>query len=137
MKIWTILIASVGGNLGNFTCDVLVSKLNYLQTLDLSELNLSVMPHSIGELKHLRYLDLSKSEDIEFLPNSITKLLNLLMLKLGGCRSLKELPWGLKKLVNLRHLGVSNCVKLMHMPLGLGHLISLEILTSVFCEAKG
>ena len=108
MKIRTILIASVGGNLGNFTCDALVSKLNYLRTLDFNELNLSVMPHSTGELKHLRYLDLCKSEYIEFLLNSITKLLNLLTLKLSGCRSLKELPWGLKKLVNLRHLDGKN-----------------------------
>nr|XP_023873543.1 putative disease resistance protein RGA4 [Quercus suber] len=89
MKIRTILIASVGGNLGNFTCDALVSKLNCLRTLDLSELNLLVVPHSIGELKHLRYLDLSNNEDIEFLPNSITKLLNLLMLRLRNCCSLK------------------------------------------------
>ena len=102
MKIRTILITSVGGNLGKFTCDALVLNLNYLRTLDLSELNLNVIPHSIEELKHLRYLDLPKNEKIKFFPNSIT-MLNLLTLKLGGCRSLKELPRGLKKLVNLRH----------------------------------
>ena len=122
MKLRTILRASVGSNLGNFTCDALVSKLNYLQTLDLSELNLSLMPHSVGKLKHLRYLNLPKNEDIEFLLNSITRLLNLPTLNLGGCRSLKELPRGLKKLVNFWHLDVSNCVELIHMPLGLGHL---------------
>ena len=129
MKIRTILIASVGGKLRNLTCNTLVSNLNYLRTLDLSELNLRVVPHSIGELKHLRYLDLSKNRNIEFLPNSITKLLNLLILKLSGCYSLKELPWDLKKLVYLRHLDISCCLKLTHMPLGLGHLTSLEILT--------
>ncbi|XP_065632517.1 putative disease resistance protein RGA4 isoform X1 [Quercus suber] len=137
MKIRTILIASVGGKLGNLTCDALVSNLNYLRTLDLSELNLCVVPHSIGELKHLRYLDLSKNKNIVFLPISITKLLNLLTLKLSGCHSLKELPWGLEKLVNLRHLDFSNCNKMMHMPLGLGHLISLEILPLFSARQEG
>ncbi|KAK4542322.1 hypothetical protein RGQ29_033197 [Quercus rubra] len=118
-----------GGKLRNLTCNALVSNLNYLRTLDLSELNLRVVPHSIGELKHLRYLDLSKNGDIKFLPNSISKLQNLLTVKLNECHSLKELPRGLEKLVNLRHLDISYCIKLTHMPLGLGHLTSLEILT--------
>ena len=91
-KIRTILAASVGGTLGNLTCDAFISNFNYLRTLDLSELKIYVVPHSIGELKHLRYLDLSKNKNIEFLPNSITKLLNLLILKLSGCYRLKELP---------------------------------------------
>ena len=58
-KIRIVLATSVGGKLGNLTCDALISNLNYLRTLDLSYLDLRVMPHSIGELKHLRYLDLS------------------------------------------------------------------------------
>ena len=122
-KIRTILVASVGGKLGNLTCDALISNLNYLRTLDLSKLNLCVVPDSIGELKHLRYLDLFENGGIEFLPNSITKLLNLLILKLSGCDSLTRL----KNLVNLRHLDISGCSKLTHIPLGLGHLTSLEI----------
>ncbi|XP_050284587.1 putative disease resistance protein RGA4 [Quercus robur] len=137
MKIRTILIASVGGKLRNLTCNALVSNLNYLRTLDLSELNLLVVSHSIGELKHLRYLDLSINYNIKFLPNSITKLLNLRTLKLYSCLSLKELPRGLKKLVNLRHLDVSRCVNLTHMPLGLGHLTSLEILTRFVVRQGG
>ena len=91
-KIRIVLATSVGGKLGKLTCDALISNLNYLQTLDLSDLDLRVVPHSIGELKHLRYLDLSRNQHIEFLPNSITKLLNLLTLKLNNCVSLKELP---------------------------------------------
>ena len=65
MRIRTVLALSVGIELGKFTCDALVSSLNYLRTLDLSKLDLSVVSHSIGELKHLRYLDLSKNKDIE------------------------------------------------------------------------
>ena len=65
MRIRTVLAIRVGMELGKFTCDALVSNLNYLCTLDLSKLDLSVVSHSIGELKHLRYLDLSKNKDIE------------------------------------------------------------------------
>jgi hypothetical protein len=136
-KIRTILSSSVGGSLGSLTCDALISNLNYLRTLDLSNLNLLVVPHSIGELKHLRYLDLSGNRDIKILPNSITKLLNLLTLKLNNCYRLKELPRGIKKLVNLRHLDISELHGLTHMPFGLRYLTSLEILSWFVVSEEG
>ena len=91
MKIRTILAASVERDLGNFTCDAFVSNLKYLHAFDLSCLRLCVVPCSIGELRHLRYLDLYKN-NIEILPNSITKLLNLQSLILKNCLFLRELP---------------------------------------------
>ena len=39
-KIRTILASSVGGNLGNLTCDALIANLKDLRTLDLSKLGL-------------------------------------------------------------------------------------------------
>ena len=135
MRIRTVLTINVGIGLGKLTCDVLISNLNYLRMLDLSKLDLCVVLHLIGELKHLRYLDLSRNINIKLLPNSITKLLNLQTLKLSDCHSLKELPMGIKKLVNLKHLDVICCFELTHMPLGLGNLTCLEILTQfVVCQ---
>ena len=113
--------------MGYFTCNALVSKFRYLCAFDLSNLSLRVVPYSIGELKHLRYLDLSENK-INFLPNTITKLLNLQTLKLNSCYSLIELPRDIIKLVNLRQLDIASCSNLTHMPLGLGCLNSLEIL---------
>uniref|UniRef100_A0A2N9I7Y7 Uncharacterized protein n=1 Tax=Fagus sylvatica TaxID=28930 RepID=A0A2N9I7Y7_FAGSY len=137
-KIRTILNSSnVGGSLGNSSCDALISNLNYLRTLDLSELELHVVPHSIGELKHLRYLDLSRNRDIEILPKSITRLLNLQTLRLIGCDSLRELPKDIKRLLNLRHLDINGFFGLTHMPLGLGHLTSLEILPGFVVSQEG
>ncbi|KAL0007246.1 hypothetical protein SO802_008748 [Lithocarpus litseifolius] len=111
-KMHTFLASSVGGNLDNLTCDALISNFKYLRTLDLSYLGLRVVPRSIGKLKHLRYLDLSKNYVIEILPNSITKMLNLQTLLLRDCLSLRELPKGMKKLVNLRFLDITNCGRL-------------------------
>ena len=68
MRIRTVLTISVGIGLGKLTCDVLISNLNYLCTLDLSKLDLCVVPYLIGELKHLRYLGLSENINIELLP---------------------------------------------------------------------
>jgi hypothetical protein len=137
-KIRTILNSSnVGGSLGNSSYDALISNLNYLCTLDLSELELNVVPHSIGKLKHLRYLDLSRNRDIEILPKSITRLLNLQTLRLIGCDSLRELPKDIKRLLNLRHLDINGCFGLTHMPLGLGHLTSLEILPGFVVSQEG
>ena len=68
-KIHTVLASSVWGNLVNLNCDAFISNFKYLCTLDLSYIGLHVVPHSIGKLKHLRYLDLFGNYNIEILPN--------------------------------------------------------------------
>ncbi|XP_074313041.1 putative disease resistance protein RGA1 [Silene latifolia] len=87
------------------------------------------LSESIGELLHLRYLDLSKNVKLKTLPNSITKLYNLHSLILHSCYSLKEWPKYFCKLVNLRLLDINFCSGLTCLPLGIDQLINLHDLT--------
>nr|XP_027186594.1 putative disease resistance RPP13-like protein 1 [Cicer arietinum]AGT75395.1 CC-NBS-LRR disease resistance protein [Cicer arietinum] len=72
---------------------------------------LNALPNSIGELIHLRYLDLS-STTIKTLPESLCNLYNLQTFKLCGCFQLTKLPNGMQKLVNLRYLDIRFTLKL-------------------------
>jgi Leucine-rich repeat (LRR) protein len=87
------------------------------------------VPCCIGNLKHLRYIDLSYNSELKKLPNSITELQNLQTLILFGCPWLEELPKDMQKLVNLKHLAIGRCQKLTYMPRGLGKLTNLQTLS--------
>ncbi|XP_057518641.1 disease resistance protein RGA2-like isoform X2 [Amaranthus tricolor] len=97
---------------------------------------LKKVPSMIGQLIHLRYLDLSYNEDLNMLPESITKLYNLQTLKLHGCSGLNTLPRDLSKLVNLRDLDIFNCRSLRYMPPGMNKMTSLHKLTGFVISGK-
>ncbi|GJV58928.1 CC-NBS-LRR resistance protein [Tanacetum coccineum] len=94
-----------------------------LRILKLRSLSVTGILDSVGDLVHLRYLDLTDN-DIEVLPESITKLHQLQTLKLL-CSNLKKFPEGMRNLISLRHLEFKDNVI---SPKDLGQLTSLRTL---------
>jgi hypothetical protein len=108
----------------------LLPKLKCLRVLSFNGYSIFELPDLIGDLKHLRYLDLSYTP-IRGLPEPTTTLCNLQTLILNGCYNLRELPSNLGNLVNLRHLNILNTKKLEGMPPRIGKLTSLRTLSNV------
>jgi len=109
--------------------DTIISSFRCLRALDFHNTGVDIVPRSISKLKHLRYLDLSKNEDLKRLPSCITRLKNLQTLKLSSCKRLEALPRHISKMISLRHLEIDHCTGLTHMPNGLGQLTALQTLT--------
>ncbi|XP_014520718.1 putative disease resistance RPP13-like protein 1 [Vigna radiata var. radiata] len=115
--------------------DDLFSRFKLIRVLSLYNCrSLTEVPESVGNLKHLRSLDLSWTR-IEKLPDSIILLYKLQILLLNYCEKLKELPSCLYQLDNLRRLdlegsGVQNVVA------HLGKLRNLQVAMSSFHVKK-
>ncbi|XP_074285440.1 putative disease resistance protein RGA1 isoform X1 [Silene latifolia] len=107
-----------------------------LRSLDLSHSEAKNLPESIGQLLHLRSLDLSSSSSLKVLPKSITKLVNLQTLLLHSCTNLKQLPNGVSKLVDLSTLNVAECDALNSMPAGISMLTCLHTLCQFVVGAQ-
>ncbi|XP_065870287.1 putative disease resistance protein RGA3 [Euphorbia lathyris] len=135
-KVRTILpFVELPVNIKEEELDAVFCNLRRLRVLNLSYLKINELSSSIYQLKHLRYLDLSRNEDIKKLPDSITTLQNLQVLKLIECTELMQLPDNITKLVNLTDLDNDKCYSLTHMPQDIGKLTRLETL-SRFVIAK-
>ncbi|KAM3693506.1 hypothetical protein ACB094_08G171300 [Castanea mollissima] len=105
----------------------LLLKLRFLRVLSLSHYCNIELPESIGDFKHLRYLDVSFTV-IERLPESTCMLVNLQTLNLSECKFLVKLPKNMRNLINLRHLYISG-TSLKNMPIQMGRLQCLQTLT--------
>ncbi|XP_028110867.1 putative disease resistance protein RGA4 [Camellia sinensis] len=108
-----------------FLCDL--RKFGSLRAFDAAARGMKELPSSIGNLKHLRYLNLYYGL-INQLPDSICSLLNLQTLILDYCEDLERLPQNMMYLRSLRHLYLLNC-PLIEMPPKIGQLTNLKTLT--------
>ncbi|XP_049361626.1 putative disease resistance protein RGA1 [Solanum verrucosum] len=106
----------------------LLQKFVSLRVLNLSDLGLKQLPSSIGDLVHLRYLNLSGNWNMRSLPKELCKLQNLQTLDLYNFQSLCCLPKQTSQLGSLRNLLLENCYRLTFMPPRFGSLTCLKTL---------
>ncbi|XP_026400173.1 leucine-rich repeat-containing protein 1-like [Papaver somniferum] len=104
-----------------------VTRLCNLQTLDLNNCELKVIPNSISSLKILRFLNLSGNPFEEF-PLSILTLSNLQTLDVNACKNLRALPEYVAALANLEIFHFKNCPLLTALPEDFGALTQLRSL---------
>ena len=106
----------------------LLQKLRHLRVLSLSGYEITELPYWIGDLKLLRYLNLSHTA-VKCLPESVSCLYNLQVLMLCNCINLIKLPMNIGNLINLRHLNINGSIQLKEMPSRVGDLINLQTLS--------
>ncbi|XP_004301449.1 PREDICTED: putative disease resistance protein RGA4 [Fragaria vesca subsp. vesca] len=104
-----------------------ISQLKCVRTLILSSNDIKELPEEMGELVHLRYVDLSENKSLEKLPNSLCNLYNLRTLRLVRCKELKKLPENMGSLISLTHLHLEGS-GVKYLPIGIGRLTSLQTL---------
>ncbi|XP_026428229.1 plant intracellular Ras-group-related LRR protein 5-like [Papaver somniferum] len=110
-----------------------VTSLCNLQTLDLNNCELKVIPDSISGLKNLTSLNLSYNP-FEELPVSIITLSSLQTLDVNTCNNLKVLPEFVSDLCNLQIFDFRNCPLLKALPIDFGSLTQLRSLNLVGTE---
>ncbi|PVH34029.1 hypothetical protein PAHAL_8G120700 [Panicum hallii] len=105
----------------------------YLCVLDLNECSVQKLPKSIGNLKHLRYINAPRVKH-RAIPNCITKLKNLIYLSLRGSYQILALPESIGELKGLMYLDLSGCSRLEKLPVSFGMLTKLVHLDMSGCS---
>uniref|UniRef100_A0ACD5XSE8 Uncharacterized protein n=2 Tax=Avena sativa TaxID=4498 RepID=A0ACD5XSE8_AVESA len=78
----------------------------------------AMLPESIGKLRKLRTLELSRVRYLESLPQSIGDCHNLESLHVIDCSKFKKIPDSFCQNENLRLLNIVVCKSLLHLPSG-------------------
>ncbi|KAL3641622.1 hypothetical protein CASFOL_012437 [Castilleja foliolosa] len=104
--------------------DIIFSDFESLHSLTLVGVDINDLPTSIRKLKHLRYLDISKTR-IKYVPDSIGELYHLQTFRAEENYYLEKLPDYMSCLISLRHLHISSRTAL---PPEIGKLTSLQTL---------
>lgn len=112
-----------------------IGHLENLELMVLRNTNLKGLPESFGNLKKLKYLDLSHSPSLQKLPNSFANLKNLERLNLCCCNSLQELPDSFGDLTKLIYLDISRSFSLETLPNTFGNLRSLQHLNLSYSQS--
>uniref|UniRef100_A0A7N0U301 NB-ARC domain-containing protein n=1 Tax=Kalanchoe fedtschenkoi TaxID=63787 RepID=A0A7N0U301_KALFE len=107
----------------------MLSNFKFLRVLSLEDYPISTLSDSVGDMKLLRYMNISRT-NIECLPLRIHRLYNLQFLILRNCARLKRLPANIVDLVNLRYLDV-HLTPLEEMPNGIGRMKKLQLLSNL------
>ncbi|TQD76326.1 hypothetical protein C1H46_038132 [Malus baccata] len=107
-----------------------------LRILNLSRNCIIEVPKEIGELIHLRHIDLSWNMAFSILPDSICGLYNLHTLRLDFC-SLEKLPDNMGKLISLKHLYVGYGYLLEYFPKGIRRLKKLKKIDECLVHCGG
>ncbi|XP_022747359.1 putative disease resistance RPP13-like protein 1 [Durio zibethinus] len=115
--------------LSNNVLNDLLPRLKCLRVLSLKRYRITKIPDSIGNLRHLRYLDFSHNY-MKGLPDSICALYNLETLLLRRCLWIEKLPTKIGMLANLCHLDIAGADSMKEMPSGIGKLTNLCALSN-------
>jgi len=111
-----------------------VGNLRLLKFLNISGMQTGLLPKPLSSLHGLQALNLSENTCLIELPSYISEFVNLQYLDLHGCSNLEELPQGIHKLKELLHLNVSRCGRLQFLPEEFGELRKLAFLNLSYCS---